>query len=169
MYKKEQADIVIKEITSANQKFLFDMLYQAIFVPQGDAPPPPGIVYSDDLVQYAENWGRKGDIGFAALDSPTGKKIGAVWLRVFTENRPGYGFFDCETPELGIAVNKNHLGKGIGTKLLQHLIENLPAKVRQISLSVQKQNPAKRLYERFGFSVFRDCGDSVIMVLKIQD
>lgn len=44
-------------------------------------------------------------------------------------------------------------GKGIGTKVLQSLIDEARSKGVSLRLSVLKANPAKRLYERLGFTV----------------
>lgn len=44
---------------------------------------------------------------------------------------------------------------GIGTATLRILIEELRSKVPAICLSVRKDNPAVRLYERFSFEQVR--------------
>lgn len=61
---------------------------------------------------------------------------------------------NAETPELTIAVRQDLRGRGIGGALLDELIAaarkaGLPA----LSLSVEPDNPALRLYERAAFRV----------------
>jgi len=58
---------------------------------------------------------------------------------------------------LGIAVTQDHLGKGIGKKLMNHLIEVAKKlKLNEITLPVDEDNdPAKRLYENYGFKKIR--------------
>ena len=55
-------------------------------------------------------------------------------------------------------------GKGIGSKILENIIsEN---KEREIALRVFKTNPAKRLYERFGFEVINETEAHFVMVRR---
>ncbi len=57
-----------------------------------------------------------------------------------------------------ITILKEFRGKGIGTELLEKLIEESNESGRVFSLSVQKTNPAARLYKRLGLSVVKDEG-----------
>ena len=51
-----------------------------------------------------------------------------------------------------IVVDKAHRGKGIGTKLLEHVIKEAKRLgVKTLHLEVYEGNPAQRLYERMGF------------------
>ncbi|QGU04216.1 GNAT family N-acetyltransferase [Corynebacterium comes] len=89
------------------------------------------------------------DEGLVAED---GGPVGVVWLRFFPADAPGYGFVDESIPELSIWVAEGHRGMGLGGQLLTEIIElarekNMPG----ISLSVEKGNPARHLYERHGF------------------
>jgi ribosomal-protein-alanine N-acetyltransferase len=48
-----------------------------------------------------------------------------------------------------IATDKNHRGKGIGKMLIELTIEKTDG---DIALHVDADNPAKKLYEKFGFT-----------------
>ena len=50
-------------------------------------------------------------------------------------------------------VAPSHQGRGLGTRVLRALIADARASGAQLRLSVLKQNPAARLYERLGFRV----------------
>ncbi len=55
----------------------------------------------------------------------------------------------------GHAVKKEHRGKGIGTMLLREMIERCKGKFEILELEVFAENqPAKHLYEKFGFKTY---------------
>ena len=69
---------------------------------------------------------------------------------------------DDNTSELSIAVLPEYLGQGVGTQLLTHLFASEYGK-SSISLSVSADNPAARLYERFGFEIISRSDRSLTM------
>jgi ribosomal protein S18 acetylase RimI-like enzyme len=143
------------------------MLYQAIFVPQGVEPPPRRIIYEPELARYVQNWGRQGDLGFYA-ETPDGRPGGAAWLRLWSAGNRGYGWVDDRTPELSLAVLPELRGRGIGSQLLDHLLEAARPMYAQVSLSVTASNPARRIYQRAGFTKIADDGSSWIMLMKFN-
>ena len=59
-------------------------------------------------------------------------------------------------------------GKGIGTQLLENMLQLLRGKgYAQVSLSVQKATPAFRLYKRLGFEKLRETDEEYILVRKL--
>lgn len=64
-------------------------------------------------------------------------------------NKTGMDGYIPENILVYIATDKNHRGIGIGKKLLQSTIENAEG---DIALHVDADNPAKKLYEKFGFT-----------------
>jgi ribosomal protein S18 acetylase RimI-like enzyme len=60
-----------------------------------------------------------------------------------------------------IYVDPMHQGQGIGSRLVQGLIEDWPG--RPIRLAVLKTNPARRLYERFGFRIVAENDTAYLM------
>lgn len=155
-------DVVIRSAAPDDQELLWEMLYQAIFVPPGDDRPPRTILGDPHLAHYVEDMGtRPGDAAWIA-ESPEGTRVGAVWLRRLPSGDPGYGFVDAHTPELGIAVTATHRGTGVGTLLMTTAL----AATGRCSLSVDRRNPAMRLYERLGFVVVSEGGNSVTMLYE---
>ena len=63
-----------------------------------------------------------------------------------------------------ISLMPEHRGQGIGTKLLQDVFAEAAATKRSVSIYVEQQNPAKRLYERLGFRYVRSSGVYDLMV-----
>lgn len=59
---------------------------------------------------------------------------------------------------IDIAFLPEHCGKGFGTALLDDLIDEASAVGKAVSIHVEKNNPARRLYLRLGFMVAEDKG-----------
>ena len=152
----------IRPLTPRDQPFLWEMLYQSLHVPEGQAAFPREIIYEPNLRHYVENWGLPGDLGFIALEDD--RPVGAVWLRKLRQEDPGYGFVDDQTPEMGIALLPAYRGRGLGGALLEALFEAAKEIYPAISLSVSIDNPARRLYERMGFAPVKQEGDSLTML-----
>ena len=69
-----------------------------------------------------------------------------------TSEDPGYGFVNDQAPEVCLAVVPDHRGRGVGGALLRELRDAASSQgYSALSLSVEKGNPALRLYERNGF------------------
>ena len=158
----------IRRLTPSDQPFLREMLYQSLFVPEGGEPFPRAVLSQPALSKYVEGWGRAGDLGFVAVDEGSGEPVGAVWLRLLVGAERGYGYLDDETPELGMAVLPGYRGRGIGSALLDRLLESAGAGYRKVCLSVSPDNPALRLYERAGFEQAGGDGSSVTMVKRLS-
>ncbi len=149
----------IRNAAASDEAFLREMLYVALFVPPDRPPFAPDVVDQPELARYVDGFGtRGGDVGFIAeLD---GRPVGAAWVRQLTDADPGYGFVDAATPELSIAVSEEHRRRHVGTTLMEALLATVP----RCSLSVDRRNPAARLYERLGFVIVTIDGDSQTMV-----
>ena len=156
--------ICISPLEKADAGFLRQMMYHAIYVPEGTAPLPESVLNEPGIIRYFENWGRKDDLGFIAIDGIKQCQIGAVWIRLLTGKNRGYGYVDDTIPELSIAVMPEYRGRGVGSKLLAALLKEAGKKWRSVSLSVTATNPAVRLYRRFGFESVFTVGDSLTMV-----
>lgn len=151
--------MTIRPITQAEYPLLENFLYYAIFLPPGAAPPPREIIFKPEIYIYIKDFGGRHDCGLVA--EKDGKIIGAAWTRII----PAYGRIDDETPELAISVLPEHRGQGVGTKLMAHLFHLLCwCGYYRTSLSVQKANPAVRLYLRMGYKIIRENQDDYIMV-----
>ncbi len=147
----------IRPLTQEDAPYLWEMLYHAIHVPAGAKPPSREIVHSPDLAHYVADWGRAGDLGYLAEDAQ-GQPVGAAWLRLLTGADRGYGNVDEATPELSVAVVPDCRGQGIGSRLLTALLDAASEHYDAVSLSVQADNPALRLYQRLGFEIVEDGG-----------
>ena len=101
--------------------------------------------------RYLQGWGRPGDTAVLAEDLDRGR-LGAAWYRFVTSEEPAYGFLDDQRPEVALAVVPDHRGRGAGGALLRELRDAAKSQgYSALSLSVEKGNPALRLYERNSF------------------
>lgn len=136
---------------------LWDFLYEAIYISEGfEGEVPRSIVHDDPMCRAAvEGFGTRVD-DRALVAEAAGEVVGACWVRTTEE----YGHIDDETPSFSISVVEPYRGRGIGTALMRRMLEELKdGGYARASLSVQKENPALRLYERLGFRVVGDGAD----------
>jgi len=140
--------VAIREITPADYPLLEDFLYNAIYIPPGEEWPPPEIIFEPEIYIYIKDFGGKDDCGVVAAHD--GNVVGMAWTRVI----PAYGHIDDDTPELAISVLAEHRGQGVGAKMMVRLFELLIKRgYQRTSLSVQKDNPAVRFYQRLGYEI----------------
>ena len=142
---------------------LEDFLYEAVFIPEGVAPPPKTIVKNEDLQVYVRDFGLLPDDKCLVAEADT-KIVGAVWCRIMND----YGHIDDDTPSLAISLYKEYRNQGIGTELLRRMILLLrQSEYKQVSLSVQKANYAARMYLNAGFKVVNENPEEYIMALDL--
>lgn len=154
---------IIREMKQEEYFLLRDFLYEAIFVPDGADPPPRSIINLPELQEYISGFGRRRcDKAFVA--ELRGKPVGAAWARIMND----YGHIDDATPSLAISVYRRYRGLGIGASLLRSLMDALRIEgYPRLSLSVQKENYAVRMYRKAGFSIVRENGEEYIMSVDL--
>lgn len=162
--------IKIRPIQESDKHFLWDMLFEMVYFPEGEAKPDKYELLSQPHIsKYLDGFGlENSDSGFVA-ENEKKQSVAAAWYRLFDNNNKGYGYINDDTPELSIAVLKEYRGQGIGIKLLRVLIEKAETDgYSSISLSVDSRNTiALRLYERQGFVKVGILGNSWTMKLDL--
>lgn len=155
-------EYTISHFRESEYPLLEDFLYEAIFIPEGIAPPPREIVYRPELQVYVEGFGsRRGDIALCAESD--GKIVGAVWGRIMND----YGHIDDETPSLAISLYSGFRRQGIGTALMRKIIDTYRAEgFKRLSLAVQKANYAVKLYKKVGFITVSENDEEYIMLCE---
>ncbi|MGC0389398.1 ribosomal protein S18 acetylase RimI-like enzyme [Bradyrhizobium sp. USDA 241] len=117
--------------------------------------------YTQELMVWDE---AKQRASFAALWKLPEVRIVAVngrevgWLQVQESPR--------EVHLLQFFIAPDQQGNGIGTEVLRGLLAAWRATAKPVVLTVLKNNPARRLYERLGFSVVGDSGVKYAMKLN---
>jgi ribosomal protein S18 acetylase RimI-like enzyme len=141
------------------------MLVASAWRPDGPTGSVEEILERSELAHYIAGWPQPGDLGVVAEDE---SPVGAAWIRLLPESDPGFGFVNASTPELSMGVVQEWRGQGVGARLLEALISSARAhNLAGISLSVNPDNYALRLYERVGFREVRELNGSLTMVLHL--
>jgi ribosomal protein S18 acetylase RimI-like enzyme len=144
--------------------FLKQILYEAAYWRGLEQPTLEKGLSTPELSKLLANWGRDGDIAIIAEMEST--QIGAAWYRFWNDENHSYGYVSSQVPELAIGVLDLHRGKGVGRKLLECLLEE--ASVRghnRLSLSVERDNPALKLYESVGFKRIGTLENAYTMII----
>lgn len=154
----------IRKLKKTEYPLLDDFLYEAIFIPQGAEPPPRSILNNDELQVYVKNFGKKPDDRCLAAEAD-GKIVGAVWVRIMND----YGHVDDDTPSFAISLYKEYRGHGIGTALMEKMLELLrESGYEKASLAVQKENYAVNMYKKVGFEIIDENDEEYIMICKLR-
>lgn len=158
----------IRDLGADEIGFLQEMLYVALdWRPDVELPAAEWVLAHPQVVVFHEGWGRAGDT--ALLAEEDGRRVGLVWYRLFTEDVHGEGFVDERTPELAIAVVDGCRGRGIGGQLMTAAHERARRDgIDRLSLSVDADNPAKRLYRRVGYVDYEPDDGLGRMVLALR-
>ena len=158
----------IRLIRPEEYPLLKEFLYDAIYLPEGAAAPPREIINQPELAAYITDFGQPDDLCMVA--EAYGNILGAAWTRILAGKVKGYGNVDDYTPEFAISVKKEFRQQGIGSKLMQEMIVLLKNRgYEKVSLSVNKDNYAYRMYQKLGFHVLREQDEDYLMVLALQE
>ena len=136
------------------------MLEHSIFTPERLPTPKEQAAIADFLFEHLDQYGdAQEDIqrclnyatkqiesfgGMIFVLKDQGQIIGAVVI-----NRTGMGGYIPENILVYIAIHQNYRGEGLGSKLMDLVTEHTTG---DIALHVEANNPAKFLYEKYGFT-----------------
>jgi len=156
---------ILRPAAASDRAFLEQILALAADWRELTPRPVSEVLAVPELAHYIDDWPAGGDFGVVAeADGP----VGAASWRHFSARDPGYGFVDEATPEISVGVLPQARGTGTGTLILEALIRAARDRaLPRLSLSVEVENPARRLYKRVGFDEVVTVGGSVTMVLRL--
>jgi ribosomal protein S18 acetylase RimI-like enzyme len=160
-------DFAYRKIEKSDYGLLREMLYEALFVPEGEKPYDESVVNHPEISRYIDNWGKKSDFGIIVHNEQ--EIIGAIWGRIFLKTNKGFGFVDEDTPELTMAVKSEYRNQGFGKSLMIKFLQFArESGYKHISLSVDKRNRAVDLYKRMGFKIIDEIDSAYTMIIKID-
>jgi len=157
-----------------DEPFLSRMLFYAAHADEEPGMTTERMLTNPLLARYVVGFGEAaGDLGVIAEMGTPGHPVGAAWVRVLAGDNRAYGWVDDAIPELGIAVVPEAVGKGLGSRMLTELLGRARGRYPGVSLSVRRDNAARRLYLRAGFEPVRELtnrvgGMSDTMVLRFE-
>jgi ribosomal protein S18 acetylase RimI-like enzyme len=156
-------EYIIREMRMDERPLLNDFLYEAIYIPDGVAPPPRSIILYDDLQVYVRDFGMQPD-DRCLVAEVEGRVAGAVWTRIMKD----YGHVADDIPSLAISLYKEYRNQGIGSDLLGQMLQLLRQDgYHKVSLSVQKENYAAGMYLKAGFEIWKETPEEYIMVCNL--
>ena len=155
--------LTYRPLQPSETELLKTFIYEAIFIPEGVEPPPFDIIFRPEIAIYYEGFG-EGKADFCIVAEADGNVVGAVWTRIMND----YGHVDDQTPSFAISLLKPYRNQGIGTTLMQKMLQTLKSQgFAQASLAVQKANYAVRMYKKVGFEIVDQNDEEFIMVCKL--
>lgn len=160
-----QIEYVIRTLREDEYHLLKEFTYQAIFLKNENITVPRTVLDDPKLKVYYEDFGKPDDE--CLVVEVNNKIIGATWTRILSGEIKGFGNIDEHTPEFGISLFKEYRGKGLGTALMKSMLESLKKKgYKRVSLAVQKDNYAVKMYKNVGFFIEKELEEDYLMVLN---
>ena len=158
---------MIRELKNDEFHMLKEFTYQAVFQKDKNNPVPRTVLDDPYIIMYYDDFGRPDDN--CLVVEADNKIVGAVWTRILSGELKGFGNIDKHTPEFAISLYEEYRGKGLGTKLMNSMLEMLKQKgYKKTSLSVQKDNYAVNMYKNVGFSILKEKDEDYLMVCELQ-
>ena len=147
-----------------DRQLLRHFVYVAVD-PDG-AEPPDDVLARPAVVAFIDDWGRPGDAGVIAEDGL--EPVGGAWFRILPEVDTAAGY-DADVPEMVIAVEASHRGRGVGDSLLNALFDKARIEgFTRLGLTVPVERlKAVSLFERHRFERVREVDGLVTMQAQL--
>ncbi len=162
-------EVQIRDAVQDDEPLVTRMLLEAVnWLPERAGLSHAQILDNPGLAHYVSGWKRPSDLGVVAVQDS--RPIGAAWLRYFSAGDPGYGFVDEGIPELSIGVVPERRNRGVGQALLRRLLVRAGTRgIPAVCLSVERANPAQRLYVAEGFHTVQSFEAADTMLLRLDE
>ena len=167
--QRQKLGYTIRLADADDLPFLQEMLYEAAYWrPNQQRPPIHKGLARPDIQKILHNWGRPGDTAVIAVDG-NDMPLGAAWYRFWTSENHSFGFVDESTPEVVIGVRVEKRRQGVGTALLRALLKQAEKQgIQCVSLSVDPDNYARKIYEKIGFKKVGDGSWTMVVDLASE-
>ena len=146
----EHTKIKFRELTPEDTGVLYEATLMNVNWP-GERFTMQDLLNTAEFTRYIVMDARRGDYGVVACTSQ-GQWVGTARVLYLPQQNRGYGFVAPGIGELGVSVQPEARGVGLGTELICDVVEIARVRGdRGVSLSVETGNPARKLYEKLGF------------------
>jgi ribosomal protein S18 acetylase RimI-like enzyme len=143
------ASFALRPITDADREFLFDLYAETREEELASVPWKSGEREAFLRMQFD-----------AQYEAYSKNYPGATLDLIMDGSKPIGRFYvyrsKSEIRIIDVAISATHRGRGIGTKLITGLLEDSQQKQIPLTIHVEKQNRALKLYERLGFEAIDD-------------
>jgi len=139
-----------------------DLIRRILCLATGWRDDEPGFELPPGHDAYFENWGRPDDMGVLIF-------LGIEFVGGASARRVGpadgtYGFVDASYAEVSLGVEPAFRRMGVGRLLIEALKARATEKgLAGLSLSVESDNPAGKLYDSAGFKVVEERETDLLM------
>jgi GNAT superfamily N-acetyltransferase len=118
---------------------------------------------------YTDHYGLKNsDVGIYALTD--NDLSGAAWIRLYKESDAISGYVNDMTPVLIIGIMPDARNMGVGSLIMEQLLQEAAVMYDQISVCVQSNSREVKFYERLGFVALTGSEQNTIftMIMKLE-
>lgn len=144
-----------------------DLLYEAIYRPEGVDPYPRDIIRLPAVNVYIHNFGSLAGDHCLVAESKQSVIVGGVWTRLLSGQTKTYEYVEASIPELGIGIFPEYRSRGTGGRLMQAMIMLLQENgYAGVCLSVDRGNYAVGMYRKLGFAIVGENTVDYIMELR---
>lgn len=146
-------------LRSSEQKIAYNMLPYALVL---DENLPILNVYTSDYGFMSS------DVGIYSQSNNV--VSAAAWIRLYKQSDGVSGYVDDVTPVLVVGVIPDVRGNGIGSLIMDQLLQEAAVIYEQISVSVRSNSREVKFYEQLGFTPLIDSEqkDIGIMIKKLE-
>ena len=156
--------MLIRPIATKEIMLLTEFMYEAIYQKDANNLLPRTVIQEPSIWIYIDGFGSKED-DHCLVAEVDGYIVGAVWVRCIK----AFGHVDDSVPEFAISVYPQYRGKGIGTKMMKEMLKLLKEKgYARVSLSVEKDNYAVKMYKQVGFELESQNDQDFIMICNLN-
>lgn len=156
-------DFIIRPIKRNEIMLLTDFVYEAVFLPESEPRPPRTLIQNPQIWAYIDDFGNRPH-DYCLVAESDHIIVGAVWVR----GGCAYGAVAPEIPECAVSIYPQYRNLGIGTALMCEMLKLLKTNnYTKLSLSVDKNNYAVKLYRKVGFRILQERDHDFLMICEL--
>ncbi|NNC78681.1 MAG: GNAT family N-acetyltransferase [Acidimicrobiales bacterium] len=142
-----------------------DLVRRVLCLATGWRDDEPGYELPPGHDAYHEDWGRPDDFGVVVFVGM--EFVGGAYARRVGPADGTYGFVDPDLWELSLGVEPAYRRQGLGRLLIEALkARSIEKGISGLSLSVELDNPAGKLYDAARFTIVKERDTDLLMAWR---